>query len=92
MHLQTRLSVRILTAVKGRKLGCVFVCICVSQRLFVVLAVCVSSVRICQLVFAETYLVCACAICQVGRNFSSSLLPALLLHLCLQVFLCFVPH
>lgn len=52
---------------------------------------CVSSVRICQFVFAKAYLVCACAICQVGRNFSSSLLPAILLHLFLQVFLCFVP-
>ena len=62
-----------------RKLWHVCFCVYVLQRLFVVHVVCVSSVRTCQSVFAKTYLVCACVICQVGRNFFSSLFPALLL-------------
>lgn len=51
-----------------------------SGRLFecegdCLLSLCVSGVRTWQFVFAETYLVCACAICQLGWNFSSSFTP-----------------
>lgn len=76
----------------GRKLGRVFVGIRVLQRLIVVHVVCVRCENLPVCVFAEAYLVCACqkllmdcAICQVGRNVSSSLLPCLLHHLFLQV-------
>lgn len=72
-----------------------FACVCVLQRLIVVHVVCVHcgdlSVWVC-----IGYLVCACqkllldcAICQLGRNFSSTLLHTLLLHLFL---LCFEPY
>lgn len=87
--------------VLGRKLVCLCLFAAVCYRDGLLSMWCVSSVRMCQLVFAEglQYLVCArqklpvdCAICRVGRNVSSSLLPSLLLHLLLQVFLCFVPR
>lgn len=87
------LSVCIFTIQCWEENSGVFVCILVLQRLIVVHVVCVQcenlSVCVCQgyLVYACQKLLMDGTICQLGRIFSSSLLPCLLLHRFLQ-FLC----